>query len=219
MARSKISIECIVELYNLGLSCQKIADIFHRDESAISIRLRKIGLKKRSNSVYRRRKFFNNSYFNSIDSEHKAYWLGFLMADGCLYQRNNRNHVQKTVQLYVMDKEVPYKFIQSIEGNFKPSFNKGVWGVTLDSPEMFNSLNSLGCTPKKSLTLKFPVINISIVNHFIRGYFDGDGCVYTYTPKNYSNTSTIYRSIGVSICGTLEFLTVLHGYINLGNIH
>lgn len=42
---------------------------------------------------------------------------------------------------------------------------------------MCNSLNSIGMTQNKSLTLEFPAIDPSLYSHFIRGYFDGDGSV------------------------------------------
>lgn len=71
--------------------------------------------------------------------------------------------------------------------------NKHLWEV----------LNSYGCIPKKSLTLKFPDESIfkdkSLIRHFIRGYFDGDGYF----------TRGIHRIIVspvVGFIGTKEFL-------------
>ena len=63
---------------------------------------------------------------------------------------------------------------------------------------LWNTLNNLGCTPQKSLTLKFPTyekVPKELIRHFIRGYFDGDGslCVTEKT-----------RSIDV--LGTYDFL-------------
>lgn len=71
---------------------------------------------------------------------------------------------------------------------------------------MCNILNSYGCTPKKSLTLKFPNESIfkskDLIRHFIRGYWDGDGCIC------FTETTRI-----ASVIGTLEFLTVLKSYL------
>ena len=58
----------------------------------------------------------------------------------------------------------------------------------LNSPHLVETLISYGCTPRKSLTLKFPDFNIfksqSLINHFIRGYFDGDGSVFISNEKH-----------------------------------
>lgn len=72
----------------------------------------------------------------------------------------------------------------------------------LGSKHMFNTLTNYGCTTRKSLTLKFPNINIfknkNLIRHFIRGYFDGDGCI------SYGNKEHTYPI--VSILGTKDFL-------------
>lgn len=75
---------------------------------------------------------------------------------------------------------------------------------------LWNTLNSLGCTPQKSLTLKFPEESIfkskNLIRHFIRGYFDGDGCF----------TRKIHKTIvspSISILGTPEFINTLREVI------
>jgi len=46
-------------------------------------------------------------------------------------------------------------------------------------------LNDLGCVPAKSLILTFPKFILpNLLNHFVRGYSDGDGCIYQ-SKKNY----------------------------------
>lgn len=84
------------------------------------------------------------------------------------------------------------------------------WHVA--NKHLWNTLNSLGCTPRKSLTLKFPEKRIfqdtSLIKHFIRGYFDGDGCLSYY--KNVKTFSPI-----CTFLGTKEFLQVLCSYCEL----
>lgn len=48
---------------------------------------------------------------------------------------------------------------------------------------MCDSLSKLGVTTKKSLTLTFPNLSKNLIPHFIRGYFDGDGCIWMGKPK------------------------------------
>ena len=64
---------------------------------------------------------------------------------------------------------------------------------------IYKDLIKLGCTPKKSLVLKFPTENQvpeKFVNSFILGYFDGDG--HISDPQK--------KSINVSLIGTLDML-------------
>lgn len=87
------------------------------------------------------------------------------------------------------------------------------WGIV--NKHLWNTLNSYGCTPKKSLILKFPDINIfkdkSLIRHFIRGYFDGDGCIsYAATTKNKSKFFPV-----IVIVGTKDILDNIMKYSNI----
>lgn len=202
MKKLQISDDLIIQMYNTGLSCKKIADQLKCSEAFISKRLKELNIVKRSNSVYRKRDF-NENFFDKIDTEEKAYWLGFMYADGCVQHKKTG---QKLISLAVKDKEVTDSFITSIDGNFVTKTYKDIHTVHLTSSVMFESLVKLGCIPRKSLILTFPSLDQSLIHHFIRGYFDGDGTVFITYPKNYNNTSTIYKNICIGICGTKEFL-------------
>lgn len=71
-------------------------------------------------------------------------------------------------------------------------------------------LNSYGCVPRKSLILEFPDENIfkskHLIRHFIRGYFDGDGCI-SYNTKD-------HLSMNMSVLGTEIFLNKAKKYIS-----
>ena len=197
--------DIIQQLYATGLSCQKIANQLNCSESYINKKLRSLNITKRSNSIYRRRPW-NENFFSLINTEEKAYWLGFLYADGCVHNKSNG---QKLVTLVVKDKEVIEKFIKALDGNFEVKQYNDTYGIYLTSKIMFNDLCKLGCIPRKSLILKFPKIKEDLKNHFIRGYFDGDGSVFITNPQNRNKTNTTYKSIGIGICGTNELLTDL----------
>jgi hypothetical protein len=195
MKKLNISNSSIVDLYNTGLSCQKIANQLNVSESFINKKLKELNITKRSNSIYRKRSWDEN-FFNKITTEEKAYWLGFLYADGCVHDKPNG---QKLITLVVKDKEVIEKFIKALNGNFEVKQYKDTYGIYLTSKIMFNDLFKLGCVPRKSLILTFPKINKKLVHHFIRGYFDGDGTVFTYKKKE-------YIGISLGICGTKKML-------------
>ncbi|MET3505599.1 hypothetical protein [Halalkalibacter oceani] len=135
---------------------------------------------------------YNKNFFEKIDCEKKAYWLGFLYADGCInrYYRNEKlNAMSLEIGLSDKDRDHLQKFLSDIESNV-PIKSKVVKlngekynssKVVVCNTKMCRDLIKLGCTPQKSLTLTFPNENIlpkQYIRDFIRGYFDGDGCIF-----------------------------------------
>lgn len=124
-----------------------------------------------------KRPFVNRYIFEKIDTEEKAYWLGFLYADGSVGSTDNRielglaeidkNHIEKFKNFIGLDNKISYREkSKSYRYAFKDKIFKEI-------------LIKQGCVPKKSLILKFPTeeqVPNNLIRHFIRGYFDGDGC-------------------------------------------
>lgn len=157
-------------------------------------------LAKGYNIINRRAsKSFNVNYFDTINTEEKAYWLGFLFADGALNQNNKSYNIE--LSLKIEDSSHVKKFAKAINKN-KITDKVYRTRCILGSKHMFDTLISYGCTTRKSLTLKFPNIDIfkdkCLIRHFIRGYFDGDGCI------SYSNKKHTYPI--VCVLGTKDFL-------------
>ncbi len=124
---------------------------------------------------FKRKNNFNQDYFNVIDTEDKAYFLGLLFADGNVYMKRNR--VQITLaneDSYILD-----KFNQCINSSAKLYLDREIYSkLILDSKPLCQALIRLGCVERKSLTLDFPSeeqVPKHLLHHFIRGYFDGDG--------------------------------------------
>lgn len=112
--------------------------------------------------------------FESIDSEEKAYWLGFLYADG--YIGTNTNHIELALQtddvLHIQ------KFANFINFAGKIQHNNIKSRISFRDKIMHNDLINLGCFPQKSLALKFPSedqVPTVFLKDFVRGYADGDG--------------------------------------------
>jgi len=171
-----------------------------------------------------RKYFFNEEYFKKIDHQDKAYWLGFLYADGCVTVRKNSNGNQKGGCLEIGLKEEDdyhlYNFLYSISGDMPVKYkdvklNEKIYKscrVVINSISMVKDLINLGCVQKKSLILKFPTFLPDLmIRHFIRGYIDGDGCIEFY-PEYKSSTFRI------SILGTESFLSSLKSNLELNNI-
>ena len=151
----------------------------------------------------------NEKYFDVIDSEDKAYWLGFLYADGCINERNK--HYNIILDLQHSDKEHIANFLKCIESEhpiYEYSKNgKKYAKISIGSKHMFNSLCELGCIPNKTYEkIKMPDINDELKIHFIRGFLDGDGWI---SLKKHTKGASIgmvsnYKDILVDIQSFLE---------------
>jgi predicted DNA-binding protein YlxM (UPF0122 family) len=122
----------------------------------------------------------NTNFFDDIDSEEKAYWLGFLMADGSI-----RDYMIR-LGLGRKDKDHLEKFIVSLGSNrkvedYEQAYSKGgkvhkMSRLIINSAHMRKKLRSHGLSERKSLNEVLPELAPEMISHFIRGYFDGDGC-------------------------------------------
>lgn len=152
---------------------------------------------------------YNENFFDKIDTQEKAYWLGFLYADGCVLE--NGKNMSLEISLAAKDEEHLKKFLKSIDANIKIRRRTVICSgkecdtrrINVCSTKMCRDLIKLGCTPRKSLTLKFPSENIiqsEFIFDFLRGYFDGDGCISFIT-----NGPKLTSSL-ISFVGTKDFL-------------
>lgn len=162
---------------------------------------------------------YNDKIFDNIDTEEKAYWLGFIYADGCICTYTEfHKHYRFELLLKIDDIDHLRKFATFISytGKIQEKQNgkNKACRIVLNGKHLWETLNSYGCTPKKSLILKFPDEFIfkdkSLIRHFIRGYFDGDGSLglYDYTTNNY----IYHNKIQCNVLGTKDFLTGVNQY-------
>ena len=131
----------------------------------------------------------NENYFDNIDNEHKAYWLGFLFADGYILSKKERglNESQSFgFSISVQDIELFEKFKQDLNSNHPVNIynvntgfktDKSYGRILITSQHMVDSLKILGMTENKTYTVKMPNIPLELIPHFIRGYSDGDGSI------------------------------------------
>lgn len=163
-----------------------------------------IRAKNKTNKTYYRKWFLNEHYFKTIDTYNKAYFLGLIYADGCIYDKDKL--VEIGLNIKDIDILIKYKNELDYKKPFKYNKDNSVY-VSICSHKMYNDLVNLGCTSNKSLTIEFPsnnvLINNNYINHFIRGYFDGDGCLSI--SKN--------KQACLSILGSNNFLITLKNYL------
>lgn len=152
--------------------------------------------------------FQNNDFFEKIDNERKAYWLGFLYADGCV-SIGIRGQIHIILILHPKDQYIIEEFIRDLESNRVVKYSKeGYASLRFGCTKMGKDLIKLGCVPKKSNILKFPskdIVPDYLLNHFIRGYMDGDGCISTYTRLR-KNKKTPNVVCEIKFIGTYDML-------------
>lgn len=163
----------------------------------------------------------NQNFFKSW-SPQMAYVLGFIFADGAI------EDVQKSSRTcYIAITATSKDF--SILNKIKDAMNSGhklyrkkskpvlfphgktytpdeCFILRIGSKLMYNDLLKLGVTPRKSLTIIFPKILADYLSFFLRGYFDGDGCIYL---KNKRFPIVVFTS------GSADFLIGLSHYLNV----
>ena len=182
---TKNEIDFILKNYE-NMTIKEIAKVLNRSESAVHIKANRLGLKK---YPY----YCNKDFFNVIDTEEKAYWLGFIVADGYV-EKGKNNSAELGIELKLSDIEHLRKFNKSINGNYKISIRERkspfkentiikMCGLRIYSIQMVNDLCNLGVTPHKSHQIKFVKLREDLIFHFIRGYFDGDGSIYAHDNK------------------------------------
>lgn len=156
---------------------------------------------------YQNRLRLNEKAFDSMDSEEQFYWLGFMYADGCITSTGNRIEVHLSLK-DITHLEKFRKFLNHTTEIRTGMDKRGIsyCHLSVRNKHMWNTLNDLGCTPRKTLTLKFPNINIfkknsKFVIAFIRGYVDGDGCLTIYKSSTCNSIRTVLK-----LKGQKEFL-------------
>ena len=124
---------------------------------------------------------FNQKFFNVLNTPEKAYVLGLIYSDGCVFKDKYTKYI--IFGQSEDNKDIVYKVNNILESDYpihkELRGSKNFYYIKLTSNIMFDDLYNLGVEPNKSLTVKFPVnIPNILLPHFIRGLFDGDGCVW-----------------------------------------
>jgi hypothetical protein len=178
--KKNLDIHKLVEDYRNGKGIPTLAAKYKVSNGVIANRLHNCDTIFRSAADSARKYDIDENYFETINSNEKAYILGLLFADGY-------NHVNKNT--IVLQLSSPDEYILSLIGNkiyrnkdyiLKKTISdkfKTKYALRIYSKKLSKDLSNLGCVQKKSLVLKYPKINPIYNQSFIRGYFDGDGCI------------------------------------------
>lgn len=190
-------LEDIKQSYLRGEGSVKIGKRYGITHKPILKALHKMGIE--SNVALANRHYaLDESYFDSIDTPNKAYILGFLFADG----HNELKKRTVCISLHEQDRDILEQFRTELKSERPLEFidysNKHDFGYTyanqyrmsLFSTHICEVMNELGMVHNKSYCLRYPQIPSELNSHFIRGYFDGNGCVLSN--GGFQLTSTYY---------------------------
>jgi len=138
-------------------------------------------------------KYGNNlNFFNKIDTEEKAYWLGFIYADGYVVEQKNKyayrfgielsikdlNHLQKLANIF--NRKLSIKIRSSQICQSKEIKNFEMVNLTINNKTVWTDLQQNGISIRKTLNPDltiFTKFEKKLLPHFIRGVFDGDGSI------------------------------------------
>jgi intein/homing endonuclease len=169
-----LSIEDIIKLYQNGKGTSEIANIANISLRRVNQILTKENVEKRAFGYWKRQYTVNEDYFKNW-SNNMAYILGFFVADGLIDGKN------QLISFSQKDREILEKIKAELGSNQPLTQNKrtGVFMLNISSKIMKMDLMEIhGIMPNKSKVVKFPHVPKEYLSHFIRGYFDGDGCIY-----------------------------------------
>ena len=212
MKTNKEMVENFTKDYLDGMSMEECGRQYSVDPATVRNHLKKQGI---STKLYNQKKYkYNEDFFELIDTEEKAYWLGFIAADGSI----TKNSTILDITLSVKDRDHLLKFIGAINGSEEMVRSKTIKSeekiheasrVLVCSPKMCSDLSHYGIVPKKGAVLDFPdFLEDDLMKHYLRGYFDGDGCFSTagFAPSG-------AQKYTVSIIATESFLLKMMDFL------
>ena len=218
---SKKEIRKMTREYLSGKSTTFISKKYKTDQNLIAKILKKENITLRFNKNHRSKYLLNQNIFKNITTESQFYWLGFLMADGCITKHTGKYNTKTfRIHLWLKSTDVNHiKKFKSFLGSSHPIVYKkntgfsgiGIAGLTIGSNKIANHLIKYGIVPRKSLIAEARR-GAQNNRHFWRGMIDGDG-----TMGFYGSTKNKYSKIGLygSKKTILQFIKFIEKELNI----
>jgi len=216
-----VTCDSLSEDYKVLKSLAKIAKKYNVSKSTIIYYFKKLNI----SYVKKIRSYSVDHNFFSNETEESFYWAGFLAADGCISIRKNFNNKNVILNLGQNDLDHLIKFKNAIKSfhpikkkttlnsNLNANWNdRDGYTITIGSHQMVKDLERFNIVPNKTKIYDLPqwLMKHELINHFLRGYFDGDGCFYKV--KMGKKSGKVSDQFRISFAGNFNFLN------NVGNI-
>ena len=195
---TKVMEDNIIKSYKAGVSSVNLGKKYNMCDRTIIKILREHNVEIRK--AGRESLVSNKDFFENIDTEEKAYFLGFIVADGSIGIYKNIKTFQIMLQSqdkYILEKlrtllgyniekyDEKKDSIIVTQGNLKYSKSKDEYALSISCSKIYDDLYSHGIYPRKTFNTSIPSgIPDNLFRHFVRGLFDGDGCITNNTGYN-----------------------------------
>lgn len=164
-----------IEAYKNGLATRAAARLAGVSPATFHRILTRNAVKRDRTTGPRNKIPVDETYFDTIDNEQKAYWLGFIAADGCVRQ-NQAGGWEFFLRLSTRDGQHVRQLVRDLRSRHRVVTARRACTVRIVRKQFVACLMKSGITPNKARTLSFPQwLAADLVPHFVRGYFDGDG--------------------------------------------
>jgi hypothetical protein len=182
-----------IDLFKKGFSINEVSKLTGEKYKTVEGTAR---LFRKQGGIVNKQKtnFVNHTYFDTIDTEEKAYLLGFFLADGCIDGSKNkngnfnnrlsvRNSIDDLETIKLFNSEIySNKNIEYVDCQQGAKYRKKQCVFRWTSSHMTNTLiNKYNFCRKKAYNhnflFPFNTIPFDLKRHFVRGFFDGDGNV------------------------------------------
>lgn len=206
---SEEDVDKCVAMYITGESTITIRKFFKAQFETIAQALSSRGIKTR-----KRKTDLNIEYFKEINSPEKAYWLGYIAADGCVHRHGWK------VSIGSKDADILHKFQKAIGATspvrYRETFDHrtkktyGAYSIQICSKQFADFVRAQGIDENKSKNFQFPThLPKDLWVHFIRGMFDGDGGLMV----RFKNKNNSYSGTNINIVSTLEGAIFLRNFV------
>lgn len=210
MIITKEETEYYHNIYMQGISTLKLGKMFNLSPDTLRENFHKYGLYVRSNKENSRRFFADFNYFERIDTAEKAYWLGFIYADGYVSSANG-----KRFGMSLSTKDIDH--LEKLNRCLKSTYPINTYTVNhgykigseycrliISSDKLYDDLVNQGVYEHKTNIIQKPNIERQFYAPFILGLFDGDGSIFLNHSK--------YPFYSINFMGTIDIIEFIQDY-------